>query len=46
MATPTAKVSPGVPLALLAWSITEIIRYGYYASNLMGHIPHILVYLR
>ncbi|CRK98938.1 CLUMA_CG011943, isoform A [Clunio marinus] len=46
LATPTGKVSPGLPLALLAWSVTEIIRYSYYAFNLLGSVPHILVYLR
>jgi len=46
LATPTGKVSPGVPLALLAWSVTEIIRYSYYAFNLLGSVPHILVFLR
>ena len=46
MATPTGKISPGLPLALLAWSVTEIIRYGYYALNLMGSVPKILVWLR
>ena len=46
MATPTAKESPGLPLALLAWSITEIIRYGYYGLNLLNSVPHILIYLR
>ncbi|XP_026467684.1 very-long-chain (3R)-3-hydroxyacyl-CoA dehydratase 2-like [Ctenocephalides felis] len=46
MATPTAQVSPGLPLALLAWSITEIIRYGYYAMNILNVVPHLLVWLR
>ncbi|CAO1412715.1 unnamed protein product [Diamesa serratosioi] len=46
MATPTGKVSPGLPLALLAWSVTEIIRYGYYAFNLVGSVPYVLVWLR
>lgn len=46
MATPTGKVSPGLPLALLAWSVTEIIRYGYYACSLLGSVPHVLVMLR
>jgi len=46
MATPTAKESPGLPLALLAWSITEIIRYGYYALNLIKFVPHIVTFLR
>jgi len=46
LATPTGRISPGVPLALLAWSVTEIIRYSYYAFNLLGPVPHILVFLR
>lgn len=46
MATPTGKVSPGIPIALLAWSVTEIIRYGYYALNIVKFVPHVLVFLR
>ncbi|CAD7092906.1 unnamed protein product [Hermetia illucens] len=46
MATPDGKISPGLPLALLAWSITEIIRYAYYASNIVGAVPYILIWLR
>lgn len=46
MATPTGKVSPGLPIALLAWSITEIIRYGYYALNIIKFVPYIVVFLR
>ncbi|KAL7296443.1 hypothetical protein TKK_0010450 [Trichogramma kaykai] len=48
IATPVtyAAASPGLPLALFAWSITEIIRYGYYFANLVGHVPHFLVWLR
>ena len=46
MATPTGKESPGLPLAILAWAITEIIRYGYYAFNLLGSVPSIIVFLR
>uniref|UniRef100_A0A1L8DY34 Very-long-chain (3R)-3-hydroxyacyl-CoA dehydratase n=1 Tax=Nyssomyia neivai TaxID=330878 RepID=A0A1L8DY34_9DIPT len=46
MATPTAKVSPGLPLALLAWSVTEIIRYGYYALNLINNVPKFVTWLR
>lgn len=46
MATPTGKVSPGLPIALLAWSVTEIIRYGYYALNIVKLVPHIVVWLR
>ncbi|XP_055707040.1 very-long-chain (3R)-3-hydroxyacyl-CoA dehydratase 2 [Phlebotomus papatasi] len=46
MATPTGKESPGLPLALLAWSVTEIIRYGYYALNLVKNVPKIVTWLR
>lgn len=46
MATPTGKVSPGLPIALLAWSITEIIRYAYYALNIIKFVPHLIVFLR
>lgn len=48
LATPHtyAAASPGLPLALIAWSITEIIRYFYYFTNLIGIVPHILVWLR
>jgi very-long-chain (3R)-3-hydroxyacyl-CoA dehydratase len=31
---------------VLAWSITEIIRYSFYACNLLGLEPHFLLYLR
>lgn len=46
MATPTGKVSPGLPIALLAWSVTEIIRYAYYALNIINFVPHFIVFLR
>ncbi|XP_033208953.1 very-long-chain (3R)-3-hydroxyacyl-CoA dehydratase hpo-8 [Belonocnema kinseyi] len=48
LATPPefAAASPGLPLALFAWSVTEIIRYGYYFMNLMGYVPYFLVWLR
>ncbi|KAJ6636341.1 Very-long-chain (3R)-3-hydroxyacyl-CoA dehydratase 2 [Pseudolycoriella hygida] len=46
LATPTAIFSPGLPLALLAWSITEIIRYGFYVLNIIKHVPHFVTFLR
>ncbi|XP_066602424.1 very-long-chain (3R)-3-hydroxyacyl-CoA dehydratase hpo-8 [Prorops nasuta] len=48
LATPSsyAPSSPGLPLTLLAWSITEIIRYLYYFTNLLGFVPQFLTYLR
>ncbi|XP_020281835.1 very-long-chain (3R)-3-hydroxyacyl-CoA dehydratase 2 [Pseudomyrmex gracilis] len=41
-----AVASPGFPLAILAWSITEIIRYFYYFANIVGFVPYIVVWLR
>ncbi|KAL0124785.1 hypothetical protein PUN28_006562 [Cardiocondyla obscurior] len=48
LATPYtyAAASPGLPLALTAWSITEIIRYSYYFANIIGIVPNILTWLR
>ncbi|XP_076179655.1 3-hydroxyacyl-CoA dehydratase 1 [Ptiloglossa arizonensis] len=48
LATPDnyAASSPGLPLALLAWSITEIIRYLYYFTNLIKFVPYFLTWLR
>ncbi|KOB51815.1 Protein tyrosine phosphatase, partial [Operophtera brumata] len=36
--TQGATTSPGLPLCILAWSITEIIRYAYYTLNLIFNI--------
>lgn len=44
--TLAGKSSIGLPLAVLAWSITEIIRYAYYALNLVNAVPHFLIWLR
>ncbi|XP_031847860.1 3-hydroxyacyl-CoA dehydratase 1 [Nomia melanderi] len=48
LATPSsyAASSIGVPFALLAWSITEIIRYLYYFMNLNEYVPYLLTWLR
>ncbi|XP_072936048.1 very-long-chain (3R)-3-hydroxyacyl-CoA dehydratase hpo-8 [Epargyreus clarus] len=46
LATHAATVSPGLPICILAWSITEIVRYGYYALNLMNAVPQSLLFLR
>ncbi|XP_054271448.1 very-long-chain (3R)-3-hydroxyacyl-CoA dehydratase hpo-8 [Macrosteles quadrilineatus] len=46
LATPTAPLSPGLPLALLAWSVTEVIRYLYYALNIVGLVPYVLIWCR
>ncbi|KAF2881858.1 hypothetical protein ILUMI_24322 [Ignelater luminosus] len=44
--TLAGQTSIGLPLAVLAWSITEIIRYGYYTLNLVHLVPHFLIWLR
>jgi len=41
-----AAASSGLPLALIAWSITEIIRYFYYFTNLIGFVPYMLLWMR
>ncbi|XP_041974705.1 very-long-chain (3R)-3-hydroxyacyl-CoA dehydratase hpo-8 [Aricia agestis] len=46
LTTESAVVSPGLPICVLAWSITEIIRYAYYALNLINAVPPTLLFLR
>ncbi|XP_063634640.1 very-long-chain (3R)-3-hydroxyacyl-CoA dehydratase hpo-8 [Cydia splendana] len=46
LATAGATRSPGLPLCVLAWSITETIRYAYYALNLVKLVPHFLLVTR
>lgn len=46
LATPTAPLSIGLPMALFAWSVTEVIRYSFYALNLLGAVPHFLIWCR
>jgi very-long-chain (3R)-3-hydroxyacyl-CoA dehydratase len=31
---------------VLAWSMTEVIRYSFYACNILGKNPYVLLYLR
>lgn len=31
---------------VIAWSITEVLRYAYYAINLQGQVPDVLMWLR
>ncbi|KAJ8960773.1 hypothetical protein NQ318_020067 [Aromia moschata] len=45
-ATTAGRNSIGLPLALTAWSVTEIIRYSTYTLNLMGVAPYFLKWLR
>ncbi|KAB0798166.1 hypothetical protein PPYR_09159 [Photinus pyralis] len=41
-----AQLGIGLPLILAAWSVTEIIRYGYYTLNLVNAVPQFLLWLR
>lgn len=46
MVTEAFRDSIGLPLALLAWSVTEVIRYANYTLNLLNAVPYFLVWLR
>uniref|UniRef100_A0A1I8C1U6 Very-long-chain (3R)-3-hydroxyacyl-CoA dehydratase n=1 Tax=Meloidogyne hapla TaxID=6305 RepID=A0A1I8C1U6_MELHA len=41
-----SRVSIGVPMLLIAWSITEVIRYSFYALNLINAVPSVLIWMR
>ncbi|KAF8386600.1 hpo-8, partial [Pristionchus pacificus] len=41
-----SRDSIGVPMLLIAWSVTEIIRYSFYALNIFKAVPHFLIWLR
>jgi len=43
--SPPSQVCIGVPMLILAWTITEIIRYGYYFFNLIG-LPTLIQWFR
>ncbi|XP_046560990.1 very-long-chain (3R)-3-hydroxyacyl-CoA dehydratase 2-like [Haliotis rubra] len=43
---PATQNGHGVAALLFAWSITEIIRYGYYFFSLLGQVPYFLVWCR
>jgi len=42
----SSRSSFGVPMLLVAWSITEVVRYSFYALNLIKAVPHILIWMR
>jgi len=42
----SSRSSIGVPLMLLAWSITEVIRYSFYALGLFNMTPYIITWMR
>ncbi|KAJ7262241.1 PTPLA-domain-containing protein [Mycena haematopus] len=41
-----ARTSPLYTSCVLAWSITEVVRYSFYASSILGYEPPVLLYLR
>jgi hypothetical protein len=41
-----SRTSVGVPMLLVAWSITEVIRYSFYALNLLNAVPWVLTWMR
>ncbi|KAJ6499364.1 PTPLA-domain-containing protein [Mycena sanguinolenta] len=41
-----ARISPLYTSCVLAWSITEVVRYSFYACSLLGSEPSVLLYLR
>ncbi|KAF9484442.1 protein tyrosine phosphatase [Pholiota conissans] len=43
---PEVRSNPLYTSMVLAWSVTEIIRYSFYAFNLVGRNPHALLWLR
>lgn len=46
-ATPTGKLSPGVPLAVFCWSLAETVRYSYYLMyQVLPKVPHFFTWLR
>jgi len=42
----SAQLNPLYASMVLAWSVTEIIRYTYYACNVIGTEPYLLLWLR
>lgn len=43
---PEIQDSPGVTAFVLAWSITEVIRYSFYAFSLINSLPYFLQWCR
>jgi len=43
--SPPSTTCIGLPICMIAWDITEIIRYGYYFCNLLG-MSQLLVWFR
>ncbi|KAL9962138.1 hypothetical protein ACROYT_G031216 [Oculina patagonica] len=43
---PQVQDNPGVVAFILAWSITEVIRYSFYAFSLLDKLPYIIQWCR
>jgi very-long-chain (3R)-3-hydroxyacyl-CoA dehydratase len=43
---PVSRSSIGVPMLLIAWSVTEVVRYSFYALSLIKSVPHLLIWMR
>ncbi|KAG8899204.1 bifunctional AP-4-A phosphorylase/ADP sulfurylase [Tulasnella sp. 403] len=43
---PSTHVNPIYTSMVLSWSITEVIRYSYYACSVIGREPYLLLWLR
>ncbi|VDD96984.1 unnamed protein product [Enterobius vermicularis] len=41
-----SRSSFGVPLILIAWSITEVVRYSFYATKILDKTPEFLKWMR
>ncbi|KAE9416231.1 hypothetical protein Angca_003527 [Angiostrongylus cantonensis] len=42
----SARSSVGVPMLLVAWSLTEVVRYSFYALGLFNAVPYFLTWMR
>lgn len=42
----SAATSPAYPAMIFAWSATEVIRYNFYANQLLGNVPYLLLWAR
>uniref|UniRef100_A0A0N4ZTM1 Very-long-chain (3R)-3-hydroxyacyl-CoA dehydratase n=1 Tax=Parastrongyloides trichosuri TaxID=131310 RepID=A0A0N4ZTM1_PARTI len=42
----SSQSSIGVPMLVFAWSITEVVRYSFYALSLIKSVPYALIWMR
>ncbi len=43
---PEAQSCRGLPMLLLAWQVTEVVRYSFYAFGLVGPVPGAVTWMR